>query len=297
MIVESQDCRPKNNLVDLGALSAACTAKVSPDANKVAQDLKSRGFQCSDPSDLRGIRCRGKFTSYNQAVNIFIPPQYSAQKKTDWNWHFHGFLSSANADPFDLKTGAGDFGQLLKSAGSNDIVVAPESRGKCEDYRNVTAPQFVKMLQEGRELLKSSGATLSQNSKLGLSGHSGAYVILNKIGNWNLQDPAVQVELSPLARIALLDSVYASQDSGRTGIAALIEGVRKKPGHNIVIAYNPSGSNKSGNQFLEQKSGFAIGSREPELTQKNDLGKIVFIRDAKTAHGDFVSRYYRQFLD
>lgn len=216
----------KSQLNNLKSVVENCETTISgfkckPDCHQP----EKKNNHCPDVA-CRGQRCIGQIPSYPKPVNIFIPHNFDYSKPANLALHFHGHNAGANpsAVHIDPNDGRGDYACFAAQSKTNTIVVIPESENKCDDYRKITPSGFVQMLKEIRSATAESKMIWNDQSRLTLSGHSGAYTILNQIGKWIDSNKEVKAALQPLSGVGLFDTLYGD----KPGIQNLINFMEKK---------------------------------------------------------------------
>lgn len=149
---------------------------------------------CVPESDSNAsvIHCKVKLDDYPRPVHFYYPVNHSAH----YFVHFHGHNLEGYSH-FDKRWG--NYGQYLLSAKSDAVLVLPESTGNCTTYDAFFADPIrtKKFFDEVENEI--GGAEL-----IGLSGHSGAYRVLNRLAGY-----ANKELLSPKA-IGLFDATYGN---------------------------------------------------------------------------------------
>lgn len=170
--------------------------------------LEGNNFICDQKKvdseiELRGptaYECIGRINSYKNKVHLYIPSQVLKNDQiSKLSFFFHGFLSTNTF--FKNKNnlnGAGDFAAMLeKSNAQKSVLVILESSGQCSDYEV--------FIQDPKKLLLVKGEIekLLQVKflELKLSGHSGAYRVVNTV--------IANEEISKTVQhVGLFDSIY-----------------------------------------------------------------------------------------
>ncbi len=143
--------------------------------------------------------CLSKVSTYPEPVHVYIPKKLDRKKPINLNIHFHGH-NLAGYDHFDKKHG--DYGDFLSKGNSNSVLVIPESKGNCATY-----DKFFKASEDSFEFIKSSKNLFAplEVKSLTLSGHSGAYRVLNTL----LGHPKLEENIKiPVKGVALFDATY-----------------------------------------------------------------------------------------
>ena len=148
--------------------------------------------------------CLSKVSNYPEPVHIFIPKKLDKTKPISMNIHFHGH-NLAGYDHFDKKYA--DYGDFLSKSKINSILVIPESKGNCSTYDKFfqSADNSYDFINASKKLFTPLAIT-----SLSLSGHSGAYRVLNTImGHRNLEE---NIKI-PVSGVGLFDATYGSTNS------------------------------------------------------------------------------------
>lgn len=187
-------------------LAAIASTVCSDDSLKMIDQLKAQGFRCDSPSESmmkRGILCKGKIGNYSQPVRIYVSPNYQKKSPASINLHFHGHRLNG-IDTFQTNQGDtlghGDYGARLVDSKSNDLLVIPESTGKCANYDTELNDQaetknFINALEQVTGLL---------NASYKLTAHSGGAKVLNKVLSNESLDGRVK-------SVGLFDAIYEDQ--------------------------------------------------------------------------------------
>jgi len=224
----AQSCpsRAQNNL------SAIASTVCSNDSLQLIDKLKAQGFRCDQQSvntSRRGVLCSGKISSYSQPVRIYISPNYQKKLEPTINMHFHGhrlqgidtFQTNAN----DM-SGHGDYGARLVESKSTDLLVIPESTGKCFDYTEFNNPEVLKKFTASLEEV-----TGSKNANYRLSAHSGGAKVVNAIIlNQSLN--------GRVKSVGLFDAIYQEQ-------SGVIKFLKASPNNTVVVAYLENGTTQT----------------------------------------------------
>jgi len=175
---------------------------------KEVQKICAKIFNCKMQSDSSAevIHCTKTVANYPNPVHLYIPTKLDLNKKVETFVHFHGH--NIGHDHF-LKTknpgeGYGDYGSFLSNSEVNGILAIPESDGNCNTYDSYFAnPKNASAFLDG--ILKTTNA---KDNTLHLSGHSGAYRVLNRLASY-ANDGSVE-SLKELHSIGLFDATYGS---------------------------------------------------------------------------------------
>ena len=269
---------------DIESAPSECP-KCSVDANHVAANLEALGFNCdlAPVNEHRGFRCRGKVTGYSLPINFFIPAFFQTAKPYALALHFHGWWLDSSTDPF--ADDRGDFGATLTFAAKNAILIVPESRGQNDTYASdlATPLQMTTLLQNIDKTLLVAGVPVPAQRPIILSGHSGAYVLIGRLGDWasSGEVPA----LRQVRGLILLDSAYGY----RAGLVKLMDVMCLSGASTYFIAFNPSESSAKTavNQQIYQE---IISSHACANV------KVALTADLTTAHMNFPRKYLSSFF-
>lgn len=162
--------------------------------------LNAASASCLPESDSRPemLHCKSKFDDYPAPVHFFIPQNSSAH----YFVHFHGH----NLDGFShFDKRWGDYGQYLLNSKSNSVLVIPESVGKCTTYDTffvdpIKTVKFFAAVENEIQTLTYESATIQ-----GISGHSGAYRVLNRLAGYANQNFS---SLAQIKAIGMFDATY-----------------------------------------------------------------------------------------
>lgn len=146
------------------------------------------------------LHCKVNIESYPAPIHLFIP----ANAGSEYFVHFHGH-NLPGYSHFDRRWGA--YGEYLAASKTGAVLVIPESEGKCATYDShfavpANALTFFKAVE--REIQQQTGA---MPALVGLSGHSGAYRVLNKLAGYALKDLP---PLNKVKSIGLFDATYGA---------------------------------------------------------------------------------------
>ena len=175
---------------------------------KEMQKICAQAFNCKMQSDTTPevIHCTKTVANYPKPVHLYIPTKLNLNKKVETFVHFHGH-NIGHDHFYKSKTpgeGYGDYGNFLSSSDVNGILAIPESDGNCNTYDSYFAnPKNAQAFLEG---IRSS--TKASETNLHLSGHSGAYRVLNRLASY-ANDGSVE-SLKDLHSIGLFDATYGS---------------------------------------------------------------------------------------
>jgi hypothetical protein len=228
----AQSCQKAQD--NLGAIASSVC---SNDSIEMVDKLKAQGFRCDSQNaniSRRGVMCSGKLASYSQPVRIYVSPNYLKKPDSVINVHFHGHRLQG-IDTFqtlgnDIK-GHGDYGARLVESKSTDLLVIPESTGKCANYANeLNTPG---QTQEFFAALEKTTGLNKANYRL--SAHSGGAKVVNKILLNQTLDGRVK-------SVGLFDAIYQEQ----TGVIKFLKTSSK---NRAVVTYLENGTTqaKTGN--------------------------------------------------
>ena len=194
--LQAQECRPaehpaKNLSDQLQDLSLVCSkllnCDIQPDSNQEV------------------IHCKKNFPGYPKPVHFYIPTNLDLSQELNTFVHFHGH--NIGHDHFKKTTrpgeGYGDYGDFISKAKVNGILVIPESDGKCSTYDSY----FQTPRKTDEFFGHLSQVFKDQKKKLHLSGHSGAYRVLNQLAKHSHE--GTSKELKDIHSIGLFDATYA----------------------------------------------------------------------------------------
>jgi|GEM_PF-772732 len=141
--------------------------------------------------------CKNQMPPYPRPVHIYIPNNLIPKKNILVHVHFHGH-NLMGYDHFDKNIA--DYGQDMIKGKKDSIVVIPESVGNCTTY-----DQFFSTKKNQQDFFKSLEEKLNfPIDSLSMSGHSGAYRVLNSLTT----KPVIDVIDKKTKGIALFDSPY-----------------------------------------------------------------------------------------
>lgn len=240
-------------------------------------ELQSQGFSCTQSAS--SAHCRGPIENYSQPVDIYIPNGFSTLAPVSLAFHFMGYWTQSAFDPFTAANG--DYGSYLASSGQNALLILPESTGADTTYTNElsTAAKVDAFFRNVQTLLTRAGVRVDDSTPRVLSGHSGAYMILGKIGDMALAGTVPA--LASLRGVGLFDCGYGY----RAGLESLMQ-VMRSHGHSAYFsAYNPANS---------------AGKKATMLRLQKDLGvgsDIEFVQNSLAVHMSFMRLYMTQFFN
>lgn len=168
--------------------------------------LFSSEFDCERLPDSSAeiLHCKGYSKFYPQAIHFYIPQNLNSTKKMHLFVHFHGH----NIKGYDhFSKDYGNYGSFLLDSMANAVLVIPESLGKCTTYEFFFADQK-RTAQFFLEIKNNvEGMTLEKINSIALSGHSGAYRVLNRLlGYSNLG----QEHLIDVKALGMFDATYGA---------------------------------------------------------------------------------------
>jgi len=157
----------------------------------------------SDSTDLV-THCKTMIVDYPRPVHFYIPQNLSSEKKLKLFVHFHGH-NIEGYNHFDKRWG--DYGSYLIESKANAVLVIPESVGNCTSYdsffaKSANSARFFLQLEKKVEEL----AQFKIHS-LVLSGHSGAYRVLNRLMK-DVNNGEDYFSATPLVALGLFDAIY-----------------------------------------------------------------------------------------
>lgn len=219
----------------------------SSDALALIAEFNAKGFRCSENDllkSLRGVVCVGSFRDYPQPVRFYVSPYYQ-QSENKNHIHFHGHrlqgVDTFETHAADLE-GWGDYGAELVTSQFKGLLIIPESIGNCETYEKYFVSEF-----EFQDFVNDLEFFQSQQaSSVSLSGHSGAYRILNRMAGF----PAV---IESVHRLGLLDAIYST-------IPHITNWINGNENNDLRIYYvigNKSGTETHTQNFIKTLSEYA----------------------------------------
>lgn len=224
-------------VANLSSLSAQICAPPPPfpltkienmggDLTKISSQLIDCKIQ-PDSSEMM-IHCKKTLPHYPKPVHFYIPTNLDTTKQVETFVHFHGH--NIGWDHF-LKTnnpgeGYGDYGAFLANSKVNGIVAIAESDGHCSTY-----DQFFSSPQNSSAFFDDIKKSIkAQKQVLHLSGHSGAYRVLNRLAKQ--ANEASVPELKDVHSFGLFDATYGS-------VANIEQWMKnKKDNHRPYLFYN-----------------------------------------------------------
>lgn len=264
-------------------------AELAGAATALRQSLEAAGYKCGNAGQQKqqpapALRCRGKIAGYSKPINVYIPLALSGAKPLTLVYHFHGFWTSPGFNPFLPEHG--DFGGYLAASGRNALLIVPECAGKNETFAAelASAPAMTRFFSNVESPFTRGGLTVSVETPRVLTGHSGAYVQLGKMGDWAANGAVPH--LRSVVGVGLFDSVYG----GRPGLAKFLRVIRNHSYGQYFSAWGPGNSagKNAANQALQRELGAPRKDGEHQ--------DIVFVRDNSIPHMRFMRTYMTRFL-
>lgn len=277
------------SLVHLSAQAAPPQQKPNA-AAQVRAALEGAGYACQSASAQKlqqatsAVRCRGKISGYSKAINVYIPSYLAAEKPLALVYHFHGFWTQPGFNPF--LPDHGDFGAYLTASGRNALMIIPECAGKNETFAAELSSSAAmnRFFSNIETPLKKGGLPITLDTSRVLTGHSGAYVQLGKMGEWAANGSVPH--LRSVVGIGLFDSVYG----GRPGLAKFLRVIRNHSHGQYFSAWAPNNSagKNAANNALQRELGAPRKNGEHQ--------DILFVRDNAVSHMRFMRVYMTRFL-
>ena len=253
----------------------------SPDTTQFAADvyenLHAFASHCSD------FHCVLQQNLYPEPIHFYIPSNLQADNRVLVLFYFHGWWTDANSSPFQGVRG--DFRSFSEMSASNSIIIVPESRGQNTTYKdyftNSTKSDY--FFRQQIDVLKK---TLGRDAKLsfGLSGHSGAYNTLDRIGTWRIE--GTLDSLKNLEAFILLDSLYGYRKS----FVELASLICSDASGRFYVALNPDDGQKeklANNRRLARQIESISGCNDESFRYKED---------SSTWHLDFAKNHLPRAL-
>ncbi|QDK43037.1 hypothetical protein DOM21_16560 [Bacteriovorax stolpii] len=148
--------------------------------------------------------CLNKYDFYPRPIHFFIPKNLNASIPRHLFVHFHGHNLNGY-DHFKRTTipgeGYGDYGYFLADSGASGILVIPESLGNCTSY-----DQYFSSIINTNLFFSKIKEMTSTNENIHLSGHSGAYRVLNRITGYVVANKLNAI--SKINSLGLFDATY-----------------------------------------------------------------------------------------
>ena len=164
----------------------------------------SAEIECLKVSDSTTdlLHCKTKLKNYPELVHFYIPKHLDLKLPLQLFTHFHGH----NLKGYDhFSKTYGDYGLFLLKSKANAVLVIPESHGHCETYDKFFSDKkrAIQFYSEVESVIERK--TLMNITTVALSGHSGAYRVLNRlIGYANSEDET----FSKISALGLFDATY-----------------------------------------------------------------------------------------
>lgn len=155
-------------------------------------------------SDSELIHCKVLVGEYPRPVHFFIPTNLDFAQPLKTIVHFHGHNLAGYDHFYRTKVkgeGYGDFGAFLINSKFNGVVVVPESLGNCSTYDTFFTDQRRTLSFFSAVEKKITGLNKPINPTLIVSGHSGAYRVVNKLAGYS----ALKIK-----SIGLFDATYGN---------------------------------------------------------------------------------------
>lgn len=255
-------------------------------AGAVRASLESAGYKCGagQKAQAPAVRCRGMIAGYSKPINVYIPTYLSATKPLALVYHFHGFWTSPGFNPF--LPDHGDFATYLTASGRNALMIVPECAGKNATFAAELSSSnaMTRFFSNIEKPITAGGLAITLDTPRVLTGHSGAYVQLGKMGEWSANGAVPH--LKSVVGVGLFDSVYG----GRPGLAKFLRVIRNHSHGQYFSAWAPNNSagKNAANQALQRELG---------APRKNgDHQDIAFVRDNGVPHMRFMRVYMTRFL-
>lgn len=221
-----------------------------PDAEALRNRLEKGESPISCVLKKTVYECRGQVVGYSEPVRIYFKSDMKSPKGL--NLHFHGHYDDAKGEkawnyPFGATNG--DYAQMLAQSKSQSILIIPESKGKVTTYKNDLGTgslwsAWVRTLQDRMGV--------SSQLPISISGHSGADVVLNSIGNFC---KTKEWDCAYLKSMGLFDSNYGKVQNGeligRDGLKALAENIASRQGTIYVREAETSGLTSANNALVK----------------------------------------------
>ncbi len=260
-----------------------------------AVNLQNQGFVCKQDPVNKSFHCRGCLsksvwskglcqgnTIYPQRINIYLPAQLVNDNSLSLAYHLHGFNTDPSVDI--IEEDFNHFGDFLTQAKTNSVLIAPDSRGKNLDHKNLdTAEKIETFFKAIDELLIGAGLNVNSNTSLVISGHSGAYTPLAKWGELAMQDAVPHFR--KVQGIAFLACIY-------TDLPGLEDWYKLMHTRNALfyIAYNPNDGSS-----IDRQTKALIQNVCPNGEATN-CPNLLMYKNTKQAHIDFMRDYLPDFL-
>jgi len=149
-------------------------------------------------SNAEFTHCLLKIENYPRPIHVYFSSNHSQK----YFVHFHGHNLEGYSH-FDKRWG--NYGQYLQSSKSDAVLIVPESEGKCATYDSF----FSDALRTKKFFLELE-SELNLSELIGLSGHSGAYRVLNRLSGY------ANKNLLSFSAIGLFDATYSETPEIKT---------------------------------------------------------------------------------
>jgi hypothetical protein len=252
---------------------------LTSDAQRLSQALSALGFQCTQ------LRCRGYVSSYSEPVDVFISSGFNLNQAALLAYHLHGWWTDPCETPFDGEDG--DFQSFLDASHNNTLLIIPESRGKNETFERDlnTAVKMTSFFNEVEGVVAIAGVGVTPLTARALSGHSGAYVQMGRMGAWAKSGEVPH--LKTLRGFALLDSAYGYHP----GLVDVMDTLCQQSVSTYWLALNPN-DGRIDKLETNRRIWLELNSQHTCPTQQ-----ILWIPDSETKHYAFPRKYLAAFLD
>lgn len=226
----------------------------------------------ADSSD-QILHCKILLETYPEAVHFYIPKKLDAEKPLQLLAHFHGH-NLAGYNHFDPRFG--DYGSYLLKAEINAVLVIPESQGNCKTYDVFFAnkERTAKFFNQVESVI--ANLTQMKIEKLALSGHSGAYRVLNVLMG---QANAGAEFLSKINGLGLFDATYGATPQIVTWVKA-----KAALGENFIF-FN---SYVTGPRATAEEGSLALYKQLKEISTEN----IFFVPVAGAASESVLDQHF-----
>src|SRR5690606_30594740 len=132
------------------------------------------------------FHCLIRLDFYPMPVHVFIPNKLQKNKEVSLLFYFHGWRLEGSPSPFEGRQG--DFRSFIEKAQWNGIIIVPESLGPNITYQEYfLTPQAANNFFEAIITEIQFALDTTERLSFGFAGHSGAYVILDKLAEWLLE--------------------------------------------------------------------------------------------------------------
>lgn len=162
-------------------------------------------------SDSHIIHCKMIVGNYPRPVHVYIPESIQKNESLKVLLHFHGH-NLAGYDHFyrtkNTGEGYGDYAAFLLKSKINGVLIIPESLGNCSTYDSFFAdPIRTSLFLNSLEKIIDNEISTNDRQWI-ISGHSGAYRVLNKLAGYFNQDKTGL--LQNVLGIGLFDATYGN---------------------------------------------------------------------------------------